>query len=172
MQLSLIGFLKRALLAVCFICFICFTCFTCFICIACSRQTWSKRDAGDHKGGYGVTEPGEPLRIRRDGGGVVWSGDALRCASSWSHKCLLPPPMGDASVPSLHPSHPRFTRVGFLGADRHLRRGGDACVALAGGERGHSRTRATQASPPHTTLPPPLRIRSRFRSDIMKYLPL
>jgi len=28
-----------------------------------------------------------------------------------------------------------FTRVGFLPADRHIRRGGDACVALAGERR-------------------------------------
>ncbi|HEX6555908.1 MAG TPA: DUF4386 domain-containing protein [Ktedonobacteraceae bacterium] len=63
----------------------------------------------------------------------------------------------------------------FFGADRHIRRGGggaersgDACVALAGGERVHSRIRATQASPLHPTLPPPLRVRSRFRGDIIK----
>src|SRR5436305_13109631 len=34
------------------------------------------------------------------------------------------------------------------------------------------RTRATQASPPLPTQPPPLRVRSRFPGDIMKYLPL
>src|SRR6266487_5173283 len=33
-------------------------------------------------------------------------------------------------------------------------------------------TRATQASPPRTTRPPPLRIRSRFRSVMIKYLPV
>src|SRR6266516_6275324 len=60
-RLSLVGFLKRALLAVCFTCF---TCFICFICIACSIQTWSKRNAGDHKGRYCVASPGNPLRIR------------------------------------------------------------------------------------------------------------
>src|SRR5947208_15236383 len=32
--------------------------------------------------------------------------------------------------------------------------------------------RATQASPPRTTLPPPLRVRSGFPGDIMKYLPV
>src|SRR5947209_10943150 len=32
--------------------------------------------------------------------------------------------------------------------------------------------RATQASPPHTTLPPPLRVRRRFRRDITKNLPV
>src|SRR3989440_10615683 len=54
-SLSLIGFLKQALLTVCF---------TCFICIACSIQTWSKRNAGDHKCRYCVASPGKPLRIR------------------------------------------------------------------------------------------------------------
>jgi hypothetical protein len=42
---------------------------------------------------------GKRLRTRRGGSGGGWSGDA--CVA------LVPPPMGDASVPSLHPCYPR-----------------------------------------------------------------
>src|SRR5205807_1119007 len=69
----------------------------------------------------------------------------------------------------------------FWGADRHIRRGGrggewsgDACVArwgrgkaLLGPGRGR---RKRPHSTPHP--PPPLRGRRRFRSDVIKNLPL
>src|SRR5438105_13920219 len=82
-------------------------------------------------------------------------------------------------------SHPHTTlpppsRVGILGGDRHIRRGGsggewsgDACVALAGGER---RSRegdegdASVPTPPNPT-PAPTSMKALPRR-IMKYLPV
>src|SRR2546421_663413 len=56
-----------------------------------------------------------------------------------------------------------FTRVGFFGTDRHIRRGGgrvvwsgDACVALAGG-----RKRSQEQDEDHASVPTPHPHRSR-----------
>ncbi|TMD67358.1 MAG: NUDIX hydrolase, partial [Chloroflexi bacterium] len=70
---------------------------------------------------------------------------------------------------------------GFLGADHHIRRGGGGVDVGRGrlrrpGRRGKvltppGRGRRKRPLPLHPP-PPPLRVRSRFRGDIIKYLPL
>src|SRR6266700_147619 len=62
--------------------------------------------------------------------------------------------------------------VGFLGGTgRHIRRGGSG-ADVGWGRLRRPRRAPVQASPLRTTRPPPLRIRSGFPGDIMKYLPL
>jgi len=50
--------------------------------------------------------PGKPLRTRRGGGWVVWSGDACVALAGGGTRAQEQDE-GDASVPTLPPSHPR-----------------------------------------------------------------
>ena len=101
----------------------------------------------------------------------VWGGDACVAHVPFPSR-LVPPPMGDASVPTLPPNHPRPYETTPLpssfqknlpvkaGVDEVW--GGDACVALEGGGRySREQDEATQAS---------LRVRRRLRSVMIKNL--
>src|SRR5947209_1791391 len=65
---------------------------------------------------------------------------------------------------------PNFIRVGYLREREGVVVGTLASPREEGTGAHRSGTRATQASPPHTPLPPPLRVRRRFRRDVILYL--
>jgi hypothetical protein len=136
------GFLKRALLVVCFICF---TCITCFV---CSIQIWS-RERGRPRGSPLLSAPLPPLRFNR---------------------CFLASPILFAEVdaygrrttqgvPTTRIRHPRFTRGGCfscrlgspfvpVGAGEGVCRVGTlASPSPCSRERMAPPPRATQASP-------------------------
>ena len=59
-----------------------------------------------------VISPRKPLRPRRGGGRVVRGGDACVAHVPFPSR-LVPPTMGDVSVPTLPPNHPRLHGEGF-----------------------------------------------------------
>ena len=121
----------------------------------------------------------EAVSSRRGGSGVEWCGDAC-VALAGGRRHSRDQDEGDASVPTPLPTSPAYTGR-FFGADRHIRRGGSGVDVGRGrlrrpwgeapGDWRLGRGRRKRPHPPHPP-PPPLRVRRRFRSVMIKNLPL
>ena len=141
---------------------------------------WEHRERAFTGGGFLRADH----HLRRGGSGVDGEWGRLR-RPGWRRKALTRTGRGESSTrtgrgrrthtrrphPTLHPLLPlrntkRLPRCSYT-IPPPVKWGRLVCASPV-----FPPARATQASPPRTTLPPPLRVRSRFRGDIMNYPPL